>query len=306
MKKVEKLLRHLIKEVLLSERGAPKIKKHFKAKRQLSAHLVFMPIISYKGAGEDRGIHKFFEKVKEEIELSEGYQQKYWKFVIEKNKSNIEKLIKLINEEEKDSQIYFVGGLDVDYLRSTLNDDLPILLCAAKGDGSSRESHKVVDVKNDKTVPQWAIHDLYHFNESSDFFRQKREGYADLLRLSNVYFGDKEKKIEALKSVSVDISNINETENEILEFFNSKEDFTVGVDLFDIYPSIFSYIIMNIDNLEDILKLDLSNESKKIFVLMWTYVQKYEEWLLSRVNKNKIFITTADFDVDYSDGLAVR
>ena len=63
---------------------------------------------------------------------------------------------------------------------------------------------------------------------------------------------------------------------------------------------------MNIDNLEDILKLDLSNESKKIFVLMWTYVQKYEEWLLSRVNKNKIFITTADFDVDYSDGLAVR
>lgn len=290
---------------LISERGSPKIKKHFKSKKQLSAHLVFMPIISYKGVRETRGIYKFFEKLKKHIELPEGYDHKYFNFVIEKNKSNIEKLIELIDEEEKDPKTELKGGLDVDYLRSTLSDDLPVILSTSRGDGADKESYKVVDVKRDKTVPQWAIHDLYHFNEPG-YFGKEREGYADLLKLSNVLFGDKEKKKKALKIFEVDIDKIDETENEILEFLNDKEEFTVGVELFDIYPSIFSYIIMNIDNLEDIINLDLSNNSKKIFLLMWTSVQKYEEWLLSSANKNKIFISTADFDVDISDHILSR
>lgn len=316
MLKNEKILRMFIMESILNERGPEHISSNIKRKEPLEVHLDFLPPLAK--------IHPFlkfsdtaavYNKVKERINIDDNYRSGPSQFVIDKTEDNIEEFIKIFKEANLDNTITFKDedderdddsknrssvGFDTDYLRGTLSDDLPVILTTTIGDISGQFTAKIIDKSNLNTV-SWAIHDLYHqFGESSQLTGKFKKGYP---KFPHMLFSDRPRDFskerdkltkDHFKTVGVDSErkNIQKVGENIKEFFN-EIGFTSGVGTFDIYPSVWAYIAMNIDeiNLETIQELydaGLSKDSIKFFIVMFGYVSKFKDWLAN--SKNKIFI----------------
>ena len=312
MRITESKLRSIIRGILL-EKGPADHKSGFNSKREMNAHLLIMPMLDYKGLKEKRGIYKFHHDVVKETGLSTKHDQRYFSFVIKKNKDNIEALIKHIGKADKDPERASIDEINAEYLRSTLKDNLPVLIRSSVGDGiATRVEPKQTNIgsigMND--VIQWAIHDLYHTYEAPIRKRypsdtRYRKGFVALPALDGSYGPDAREKQNIFASKGIKSKEeLEEAEENIRRFFYD-EGFTKLVGRGDIYPSIFAYIIMNIENKADIDGMMISKYIRDneiiIFEHMFSIVDKYDDWLKKKDNRNKIYIETADFNVAHDD-----
>lgn len=310
MNKNEKILRIFINETILNERGPKSIRSNIKRNEPIEAHLDFLPPLANR-----HPLHKssdtrcVYNKVKDTIGIDESYASHPSKFVINKTKDNIEKFITIFEEANLDKSVSLKVdsknrasvGFDAEYLRGTIADDLPVILTTTVGDISGQFSSKIIDKSNLDTV-SWAIHDLYHqFGESSQLTGNHEKGYP---KFPHLLFSDEprsfsEERDKLTKShfeivdVNSERENIQEVAKNIKQFFDA-EGFTRGVGKFDIYPSVWAYVAMNIDKINSIettQKLHdggLSKDSIRFFWLMAGYVDIFKDWLAN--SKDKIFV----------------
>lgn len=310
MRITESKLRRIIRGILL-EKGPADHKSSFKSKREMNAHLLIMPMLDYKGLKEDRGIYKFHHDVVKETGLSAKHDQRYFSFVIEKNKYNIEALINHVKKAGKDPERLGVDEINAEYLMSTLEDNLPVLIRSSVGDGiTSRKPGKtnIGSIGMDDIMP-WAIHDLYHSHEAPIRKRHPsdtryRKGFIALPTLDGDYGPDAREKQKIFSSKGIKSAEALTTAEKNIRSFFQEKGFTELVGLSDIYSSIFSYIIMHIeheDEIDYIASRHIGNDEIIIFKHMFSIVNKYDDWLKKKDNRNKIYIETADFNVAYDD-----
>ena len=247
----------------LNERVSAEMSASLKRVSSLSAYFDVVPRLSeldknsVYGELKDKGMVKGF--------WDNGPSSSNW-LVFEKTKDNLEYFIEVI--EKKSSKVEL--SLDREFILSTLKDDLPLILGQAGGDyGEWLSGKKTIVRRTDINDIAWAIHDMYHPNESNlpELFPSPRSS----LDTFEWKLGDNRDVV--LKN--------------IMNFFN-KEGFTLGVGADDAYASIWAYVVMNIDSEEQIEKLDIIDDSKKYFKDMLKLVRFFEEWL--NENKGKVFV----------------
>jgi len=308
MRITEKKLRKLIRKIILNERGSASTRSTMKRKNPLSVHLDLLPPLDISG-GE---VRKVCSQVMKNIGFDNSFKNTMFKFVIKKSKNNIEKFIEIFNSAKISDETDLVDGFDFNYLRSTAKDDFPVILTTTKGDISGKFSSTIISRENIGDM-SWAIHDIYHqFGEPDQSSGIPKKGYPilphflfpdsslpesevedfinshdrlkNLLRQTQNHFD--------LFSANKRVSNIQEVAKNIKQFFINKK-FTLGVEEFDVYPSAWAYIAMNIDEfdaetIEYLRDGGLSDDSIKFFFIMFGYVNIWDDWLVS--NKDKIFI----------------
>ena len=195
--------------------------------------------------------------------------------VFEKTKHNLEKLLGTIKENLPEN---IELPLNEQFILGTLKDELPLILGQAGGDygkwlASSANKTKQIIKRDDVDMMAWAIHDIYHPNESSlpKIFPSPRYS-LDTFEWKVGSPSDREAMLKAIQ-----------------DFFNNV-GFTTGVGADDVYASVWAYVVMNIDSVDDINKLDgLNNENaKRYFAHMLEKVGYFESWL--KENKGKVFV----------------
>lgn len=254
------LLEKYIREYLF-ERTSLEMSPTFKRKSSLSAYFDVVPRLG------DPAKMEVWDSLKG-ICVEDSSPE--W-LVFEKTKKNLEFYLVTIKENLPENVEL---KIDEEFILGTLRDELPLILGQAGGDygkwlASSVDKKKMIIKRADIDAIAWAVHDIYHPNESS------------LPRLFPSPRG-------SLDVFEWDVSDRDAMLKAIQDFFNNV-GFTTGVGADDVYASVWAYVVMNIDSVDQISKLPLKNDNaKRYFVHMLENVEYFENWL--KENKGKVFV----------------
>lgn len=278
---MSKLNRREFKELLIewkqnfiNERGNPALNKFIEKSGAdiLPAYLFFVEPL---GPMEKAELHG-----KIEGKLSSGTNSGALFYCLDKNKDNVESILKLLKIEESDAEL----------IRIAASEDLPILITNESGNFNTYEKGS-----KDNNIA-WAIHDLFHG------FEHETNTFSELSGLdAKSAFSSPDNDIQW----SLDIEGINpdtgDTTDESLMF--SLKDSLVSVREYfdsinyaketgvgDEYPTIWAYVCTHINSESDINSLPLGDHAKKMFKFYLDRKNLFIEILKSPGVKSKIFI----------------
>ena len=228
---------------------------------------------------------------------------------------NIGNIVALCSKENTDIKDFILNNFSLDkeniiLLESYYNKDFPILVSSGSFSGQFSEENK--HTKED--CLNWLIHDLYHSifdhgnrgqSEFLDVVNTERakeiiSNYKNIFPNLNYDFEnfDMHNLMDYDEEYTSDILSTGQYKpniiSELVIFFRSI-NFTLGIESFDLMPSIFSYCLIKMPAPEDNQGLDkffkttnLSDEAK-IYLLIFNSIaeQNFDKLILDRF-KNKV------------------
>lgn len=258
------------------------------------------------------------EKKRDFVIVQTKEEKPYFKNALDKENiaySFVGNIVLLCNKEKVNIKDFILNNFDLNeenknLLKIFYDKDFPILVSSGSFSGqfSNENKHTKEDCLN------WLIHDLYH-----SVFDHGNRGQSEFLDAVNV---DSAKVIiEKYKSIfpnlkydlnNFDMNNLMDHGEEytsdvlstgqheqhiiaeLVTYFRSI-NFTLGIESFDLIPSVFSYCLIKMPEPEDLQGLEnffkkssLSDEAK-IYLLIFNYIteNRFEDLIKKRF-KNKV------------------